>query len=94
MVKDMNDESNSLKSSYTIARTLLESGDIDTFKAIFQIIPKIPVLELLEMNEWELEDRIEDPGLFQLGHFHKISELLEVDHEILFEIALKGRPRI
>jgi hypothetical protein len=87
------DDHNGYESRYATARILLESGDIDTFKTLFQIIPKEPILELLEMNERELKDRIEDPGLFQIGHYVRISELLNVDMEILVEVARNSRKR-
>jgi len=73
--------------SYKKVGILLQQGHIHDFEEIASDIQKKTVARDMRMHVRTLGSRIKDPGKWTIGELAALSNLLEIDHKILLELA-------
>lgn len=74
---------------YAKVKILLRDGAYQDFAQLADDIGRTNLAKDLNMNIQTLRRRTNDPGLWTIMELSKLSDLLEIDHRILFEMGDK-----
>lgn len=73
--------------AYGRARVLLKEGEIKDFQGIAIIVQKKALARDLRMHFDTLQARIIDPGKWTIHQLAELSDLMEIDHGVLVDLA-------
>jgi len=80
-------------SRYQRARILLQQGAIHDFRQLADDIGKTALAADMGMNPKTLRRRWNDPGEWTIVELARLSDLLEIDHAVLLQMADRLRKK-
>ena len=72
---------------YKAAKKLIESGDVVTFREIFDYVPKTRVTLDLGTNHTRFGKLLNNPDLFTLRELTTLASFLDIEPKILINLA-------
>lgn len=78
---------------YERARILLQQGAIQDFRQLAEDIGKTALSTDMKMNPKTLRRRWNNPGEWSIDELALLSDLLQVDHNVLLQMADKLRKK-
>jgi hypothetical protein len=73
---------------YSVVKKLIGSGNVNTLKDIFDVLPKTTLARDLGMHHITLNKLLADPEKFTYADTKKIAQLIEVETNAIFQIML------
>jgi hypothetical protein len=75
---------------YLAAKSYIESGNIKSFKEIFDIIPKSIIVRDSGINFVRLRNKITHPDKFTVKDIQALSRLVDIDSRKLYDLIAKA----
>ena len=74
---------------YEVVKDMIESGRVTEFRHIFKYMPKTVMAHDLSTNTTRMTRLIDNVQEFTLEEVYEISNLVEVDHLVIFKLMDK-----